>query len=95
MAVYFIAEITIKNAELYSRYVEEVPGIITQYGGRYLARGDSVTPLAGNWAPERMIVVEFDTLEQVKQCLGSPEYRALAPLREQSTESKAIVVQGC
>jgi uncharacterized protein (DUF1330 family) len=96
MAVYLIIEIQIKNRTLYSQYVEKVPEIIEKYGGRYLVRGGKVTPfLSGNWNPERIILIEFDSAEQIKNCFQSPEYLELAPLREQSTISKAIIVEGC
>lgn len=95
MAVYFIVEIEVTDPAPYAEYVARVPAIIKEHGGRYLVRGGTVTPLAGDWRPERMIVVEFDSLDQVRRCLGSPEYRALAPLREKSTVTRAIVVEGC
>ena len=92
--VYMIIEIQIKNEELYSEYVEKVPEIVKEYGGRYLARGGKIIPLSGNWNPERMVVLEFETMEQLQKCFNSPEYLELAPLREQSTIGKAIVVDG-
>jgi len=93
MSVYMVIEIDIKNEELYSQYVEKVPEIIDQYGGRYLIRGGEVTPLSGHWNPERIIVIAFETVEQLQRCFSSPEYLELAPLREQSTVSKAIMVE--
>ena len=39
MAVYLIAEIEIKDLEMYSRYVEKVPEVIERFGGRYLSQG--------------------------------------------------------
>jgi uncharacterized protein (DUF1330 family) len=95
MSVYMIAEITIKNSELYSRYAEQVPQVVDKYGGRYLTRGGKVMPLSSNWNPERIILLEFETIEQLQKCFESPEYLEIAPLREQSTISKSIVVEGC
>jgi len=95
MAVYLIIEITVKNPELYSKYVERVPEVVEKHGGRYLVRGGRVTPVSQTWHPERIIVVEFPGVEDVRRCFASPEYRELAPLREQATVSKAIVVEGC
>ncbi|MCD6319928.1 MAG: DUF1330 domain-containing protein [Candidatus Desulfofervidaceae bacterium] len=34
---------------------KKVPEIISKYGGRYLTRGGKITPLSGNWNPERII----------------------------------------
>ena len=94
MPVYMIIEITIKDSELYSHYVGSVSAVVENHGGPYLVRGGEVTPLSGNWIPERMIVIQFETMEQLRRCFGSTEYLQLAPLREQSTDSRAIVVEG-
>lgn len=94
MSVYMMAEIEIQNSEVYSEYVDGVSEIIRKYGGRYLVRGGRVTPLSGSWNPERVIVIEFGTAEQLRECFASPEYLKLAPLRERSTTSRAIVIDG-
>ena len=38
--------------------------------------------------------MEFASLEMAQAWYNSPEYRAIAPLREQSTKSRAILVEG-
>ena len=95
MSVFLIIEIQVRDEILYSQYVERVPAVVGRYGGRYLARGGTVTPLAGGWNPERIIVIEFESVARVQQCFASPEYLELAPLREQSTASRVILVEGC
>jgi uncharacterized protein (DUF1330 family) len=94
MSVYMIIEIAVKDREMYARYVEQVRDIVEKHGGRYLVRGGEVTPLSGNWHPERIILIEFETMQQLQGCFHSPEYLALAPLREQSTSGRSIVVEG-
>jgi uncharacterized protein (DUF1330 family) len=94
MPVYLIIEIEITHPEVYSRYVAKVFDIVSAHAGRYLARRGKITPLTGNWQPQRMILIEFDSIAQVGKCFGSPEYLELAPLREQSTISRALIVEG-
>jgi uncharacterized protein (DUF1330 family) len=94
MAVYMIIEITIKDKILYSEYIEKVYGIVSRHGGKYIIRGGDITPISNNWSPERIIIIEFQDREQYLRCFQSPEYLQIAPLREQSTMSKAILVEG-
>jgi uncharacterized protein (DUF1330 family) len=47
-----------------------------------------------NWIPDRLIIIEFQNKKQVKDCFQSSEYLKLAPLREKSTLSKTILVEG-
>jgi uncharacterized protein (DUF1330 family) len=95
MAVYLIIDLTVIDQDLYEEYVERVPAVLEQYGGRYLVRSGQVATLAGDWQPERIIVVEFDSSDQVQEFYTSPEFLELAPLREQSTNSRIILVEGC
>lgn len=94
MAVYMILEIEVLDADTYAAYVEQAPATVKQYGGRYLVRGGRVTPLTGGWDPQRIVVIEFPSMEQFHSWLTSPEYSAIALLRERSTKGKAIVVEG-
>ncbi|PAV11086.1 hypothetical protein ASJ81_11455 [Methanosarcina spelaei] len=94
MPVYMIIEIKVIDYELYTKYVEKVPEIIKKYGGRYLVRGDKVLPMFGNWNPERIVIIEFETEEQVRNCFNSAEYLKVAPFRENSTITKSVIVNG-
>jgi uncharacterized protein (DUF1330 family) len=97
MAVYVIIDISIREQAAkadYAQYVEKVRPIVERYGGRYLARGGTVTPIAGDWKPERIILIEFPSSDHVTQWWNSPEYKAIAGLRDQSTRARAIIVEG-
>jgi len=94
MAVYMIADLEVIDSEMYGQYMERVRPIVLSHGGRYLVRGGRVLPLAGDWRPERLLVIEFDSLEGLQTCFASEEYREIAPLRERSTRSRSIIVEG-
>lgn len=94
MAVYAIIEISINNQDMYEEYVKRVKPIIEKHQGRYLVRGGNITPLFGNWHPERIVVIEFPSHENVKECFNSDEYKKVAGYRENSTTTKSIIVEG-
>ena len=94
MPVYLIADLEIHDPKAYAQYTDQAQQIIARHRGRYLVRGGSVTPLSGNWHPERVVVIAFDSMEQLRACFASPKYRAIAPLREGSTTSRSIIVEG-
>ena len=89
-----ILEIEVVDADTYADYVKQAPATVAHYGGRYLVRGGEITPLTGGWNPQRMVVIEFPSMKRFNEWLTSPEYSAIAPLREQSTKGKTIVVEG-
>lgn len=94
MPVYMIVEIEVLDSGLYGEYVRKVPETVGKHGGEYLARGEGIKPLAGGWEPERIIVLRFPGWSELESWLGSPEYRRLAPLREKSTRSRAVALEG-
>ena len=50
--------------------------------------------MVGDWQPERIVLIEFESIEQVQEFFASPEYLAIVPLREQSATTRAIIVEG-
>ena len=94
MAVYMLLDVTVREGALYAQYVEQVREVVERHGGKYLARGGEVTVLSGDWQPGRVVLIELPTMDDLRACFASPEYAALAPLRERSTVSRTIIVEG-
>ncbi|MBU1726055.1 MAG: DUF1330 domain-containing protein [Candidatus Omnitrophica bacterium] len=94
MSVYFIVEAKVIDKEVYAQYVEKVRSIVESYNGRYLARGGRVVPIVGDWNPDRVIIIEFPAIKDMKRWFASSEYKEIAPLRERSAVTRAILVEG-
>lgn len=94
MAAYVVLDIRVTDAESFARYRELAPSAIAACGGKYLARGGNAEMLEGSWAPNRIVILEFPTVERAKQWLESPEYREARALRHAAATTSAIVVQG-
>jgi uncharacterized protein (DUF1330 family) len=94
MPVYLIIEVAIIDLDVYGEFVAQVPAVVEQYGGRYLARSGEVSVMVGDWQPERIVLIQFESIEQVQEFFASPEYQALVPLREESATTRAIIVEG-
>ena len=93
MSVYMIIDSKIKNIEKYRQYLDQVTPLVTKYGGRYHVRGEKIKSLEA-WKPERIIVIKFPTESHIRSWLASPEYKAIALLREQGAETQATLVDG-
>jgi len=89
-----LIEIKVLDDELYTRYAEKVPEIVKKHGGRYLVQGGKVIPMFGNWNPERIVLIEFETEEKLRNCFNSVEYLKIASFRENSTITKSVIVNG-
>ena len=94
MSAYVIAEIEVTDPETFEEYRKLVPPTIEAFGGRYVVRGGAIGSLEGGWQPKRMVVVEFDDAERAKAWHDSELYAPARALREASTNSRMIVVDG-
>jgi uncharacterized protein (DUF1330 family) len=95
MSVYMIVEAKeVFDKQMYGEYIRNVPQTIEKFGGRYLARGGQITVVSGDWNPDRLIIVEFDSMDKFQAWWNSPEYRKISRLREQGAKTNAIVVEG-
>jgi uncharacterized protein (DUF1330 family) len=94
MPAYVIADIEITDPVGYEEYRRRVPATITQYGGRYLARGGRAETLEGGWQPRRLVVIEFPTMSQARARYESEEYREPRAIRHRCSEGQAILVEG-
>jgi uncharacterized protein (DUF1330 family) len=94
MSAYIIVELEVTDPAGFEEYRQQVPTTIAQYGGRYVVRGGATETLEGGWAPKRVVVLEFASMDQAKRWYNSEEYRDPKTLRFKSATSKAILVEG-
>lgn len=94
MAAYLIAELEVQDAATFEEYRQQVPATIAQYGGRYIVRGGNTEVIEGQWRPKRIVVLEFPSMERLKQWYHSPEYAKILPLRLKAALTNAIFVEG-
>src|SRR5258707_1465656 len=81
MPAYWIASSRITDPATYKKYTDQVPAILSRYGGKVLARGGRHQIMAGPETFQRYVVIEFPTFEQGVACFESPEYQAAAAFR--------------
>ncbi len=94
MAVYAVVNIRITDPDRYAEYREQAPPTIARYGGKYLARGGEVEVLEGEWHPQRLVILEFESMERFNEWYNSPEYAPLKQVRGETTVSDFLVVEG-
>lgn len=94
MSAYVVVEIEVQDAAPYERYKQAAPASISAYGGRYLARGGRTEVLEGEWTPNRLVILEFESVERAKAWLDSPEYREARALRQASARTNMVVIEG-
>ena len=94
MAAYLIANLQVTDPERFNQYREQVAPMIARFGGRYLVRGGKVEVVEGNPGLHRVVILEFPTVERLREFYGSPDYAPLLALRGACTVSDVAFVEG-
>ncbi len=94
MSIYVILDIDVHDKEKYLEYQKRVPALIQKHGGRYIVRGGDIFA-TGDWKPERIVILEFPSMENLQAFLSNPEYEPVKRFRDESATSRIIAVEGC
>lgn len=83
---YVIGHITVKNAEKWAKYRNQVLATLEPWGAELMLRGKKVAILAGEHPHSDIVVIRFPDQKAVNNWYSSPAYQALIPLRLQAAE---------
>lgn len=95
MAAYLIRSIdSIKDHAAFAAFQKAASSAFANYGGKFLLNSQNVENLDGDWAPVRIVVVEFESYEMAKAFYHSPENQAAIGQRLLTADSSVILVDG-
>ena len=94
MACYLVADMRISDPQPFAEFAEAVPATVEKYGGRYLIRGGKFEVAQGDWTPDRVVVIEFGSMDQAKAWYDSPEFEGPKQTLARSSNSNFIFVEG-
>ncbi|MDZ7615194.1 MAG: DUF1330 domain-containing protein [Flavobacteriaceae bacterium] len=96
--IFVVLDITVNDTIMYEQYRIKVEPIIKKYGGKFLVRSGGMAfdkdPDAkiilgeGNWNPNRLIITEWNSIEELRRFLSSEEYLKVAELRKKSASTQ-------
>jgi uncharacterized protein (DUF1330 family) len=95
MPAYVIVEVSIHDAAMYEEYKKLTPAAIAAYGGKFIIRGAQTECLEGDWNPERIVVLQFESVDKAKEWWSSAQYTVAKKIRQASAFTKMLVVDGC
>lgn len=95
MKAYLVLDFEVTDLRRFLTYAEQIPAHIERHGGRYIVRGVEPTVMEGDWAPPRLVILEFPERANAESFLGDPTIQELFKVRHASTVSKLVLVDGC
>jgi uncharacterized protein (DUF1330 family) len=94
MSAYIIVRVTVTDWDRYKEYTKLTPATIEKFGGRFIVRGGQTATLEGPEPTERIVLIEFPSLERAKEWYHSKEYGEAKKKREGSATASLIAVEG-
>ena len=90
-AVVDISEITDQNT--FAQILPKALPASEAFGGKYIIRTGKTMGLDGT-APQRFVVIAFDSVEKAKAWDSSPAQKEVNDLRRKSTKSRVFIADG-
>jgi uncharacterized protein (DUF1330 family) len=94
VTAFVVVDVERTDLERAARYSEMSGPSVERHGGRFLARGGALRVLEGNWQPERLVVIEFTSIDAAQAWYDSDDYREACALREGAGTWRMVVVNG-
>lgn len=94
MPAYVIVEVSYHDHKAKEEYQKLTPATVAAFNGRFIARGGQTLTLEGDWKPERIVVIEFPTVDRAKEWWDSEMYKKAKIIRQKAAKTKMIIVEG-
>src|SRR5215471_6629955 len=93
--VYQIVEIDVLNQEAYlNDYAPKAQAAIRAAGGKFLAAGGKTTSIEGDPPKSRIVLQQWDSIEQIQVYRNSAAFKELLLPREKLARFRSFAVEG-
>jgi len=94
MPAYLIANIEVTDPEGFAAYGRMVAPLVASTGGKYLLRGGALTPVEGNLALKRLVILEYPSMAALRAFYDGADYAPIKAMRERTAKSDVSLVEG-
>jgi uncharacterized protein (DUF1330 family) len=93
-SAYIIANVRITNPAQYEEYKKFSSAAFLAHGVEVLARGGKVEVLEGDWTPDRMVLLKFDSIDAARAFYQSSDYVLARNAREGAAVMRMVILEG-
>lgn len=90
MTAYLIGNVEIQDTDAIQEYRRQALPLVERFGGKAIVIDGSAVYYEGNWQPRNIILLEFPSLEAIRDLLGSREYAPLAAMRRANAHTDLV-----
>lgn len=93
MSAYIVANYRITDPQRFAGYPDAAVPTVLAHGGEFVVADGESLPIEG--APgHNTVVIRFPDKDSAQAWLDAPEYRAVAPLRQEASEGIIVLADG-
>jgi len=94
MSAYVIFDVEIRDTARYQQFMQGVKPALEAAGARYLARGGTHKVYEGDWAPRRIVLLEFPSVAAWEAFYNGSTYQGLKAIRDACSSARLVSVEG-
>ncbi len=94
MPAYVLIELTVLDPEEMEEYKKRAPEAVAAFDGKFIVRGGAITTLEGVWEPERIVLIQFPSVERAKEWWNSEQYAEVKAIRHRAAKAEMILLEG-
>lgn len=94
MSAYVIFDVEIRDPARYQAFMQGVKPALEAAGARYLARGGAHKVYEGDWAPRRVVIIEFPSFAAWEAFYNGEVYQGLKAIRDACSSARLVSVEG-
>jgi uncharacterized protein (DUF1330 family) len=91
---YVVVLLDVRDRARYREYAEKATEIEARYGAVPLVVTDADDVVEGSWPTERVVILEFPSMDAVRAWYSDPDYQGIISLRHEGTVSKILFAEG-
>jgi len=89
-----IAEAEITDPAALQKYGEKIAETLAPFNHHFIVSTSNIQALEGDPPKDRVVVIEFDSVQKAREWYDSPAYAAIRPIRQSAAKSRIFIVEG-
>jgi uncharacterized protein (DUF1330 family) len=91
---YVIAEAEITDPAALQEYGKKIGETLAPFNHRLVVSTSRIQALEGDPPKDRVVIIEFDSVQKAREWYDSPAYAAIKPIRQSAAKSRVFIVEG-
>ena len=94
MPAYSIVGVTVRDQQLFQKYVDGHSATLAEFGGRFLAAGEDFALIEGVWPGQIVVLHEWPDRAAFHAWYASDSYRPWKEMRFAAASANVILIDG-